>query len=63
MAPTLDRRDGSGGGAVTLLDHRKTLWPGGRTEPVQCDEYRKVAYLRIEALRASRGRSQTRAER
>lgn len=63
MTPTLDRRDGSGCGAVTFLDLGKTRGSGGRAEPVQFGEYGRIAYIRIEALRAPRGRSQASAER
>lgn len=63
MAPTLEQCDGSGAGAVTFLDHGKTRGSGSRAEPVQLGQNRRITYFRIEALRASRGRSQTRAER
>lgn len=63
MTSTLDQRDGSGGGAVTFLDHGKTRGSGGGAEPVQLGEHRGITHLRIEALRASRGRGQTRSER
>ena len=63
MAPSLERYDGSGCGAVTFLDHERTRGSGGGAETMQLGEYRGVAYLKIEALRASRDLSQTRAER
>ncbi len=63
MAPALDLRDDSGDGAVTLLDHGKPRGFGGGAESVQFGKYRRITYLRIEALRAPRGRSQARAER